>query len=277
MKISWYPGHMHKAKKELIKTLGSTAVVIEVLDARVPNASSNPLLAELAAGLPVIKVLNKCDLGDSKTNSAWINHFKKFPNTVCLSTELDKQQVLTSILAALKTLSPSDESAQLMKQQCLIAGIPNVGKSTLVNAMAGRKAAKTGNEPAVTQGQQRIKLDQHWTLIDSPGMLWPNLQDQRTALCLALTGAIRQTALDIEDIGWQSAELLFQLTPHTLMSRYKINQPPKTTKALMEAIAGHIGAIGKKGSLNWHKTAEALLNDFRSGKLGRLSLESPPE
>ena len=108
-------------------------------------------------------------------------------------------------------------------------------------------------------------------------MLWPNLEDQRAALCLALTGAIRQTALDIEDIGWQSAELLFQLTPEALMSRYNISEAPKDTEALMEAIAGQVGAIGKKGSLDWHKTAEALLNDFRSGKLGRLSLESPPE
>lgn len=277
MKISWYPGHMHKAKKELIKTLGSTAAVIEVLDARAPNASSNPLLIELASEHPTIKILNKCDLADPNTTEQWLEYFKSSPNTICLTAQLDKQQILNPILSALNTLCPADNSSQEIKQQCLIIGIPNVGKSTLINAIAGRKAAKTGNEPAVTQGQQRIKLDQHWTLIDSPGMLWPNLEDQHGALLLALTGAIRQTAIDIEEIGWLSAELLYQICPNSLRNRYKFDGEPESTEALMEFIASNIGAVGKRGALDWHKTAEALLNDFRSGKLGPISLESPPE
>ena len=151
-----------------------------------------------------------------------------------------------------------------------------MGKSTLLNALSGRKLAKTGNEPAVTQSQQRIKLDENWYLVDTPGMMWPNLEDQDAALRLALTGTIRQTALDIEDVGWSSAELLYQLQPQTLMHRYKINEPPQTTEHLMQAIAEFAGAVGKKGSVDWHKTAETLLNDFRSGKLGKISLENPP-
>lgn len=267
---------MNKAKKELIKTLSSTQAVIEVLDARAPAASTNPLLRELAADHPVIKILNKCDLADPKSNEAWLSHFQTVPNTLCLTAELDKQQILQPILSALDKLCPEENSDLHEKQQCLIVGIPNVGKSTLINAIAGRKATKTGNEPAITQGQQRIKLDQRWTLIDSPGMLWPNLEDQRAALCLALTGAIRQTALDIEDVGWASAALIYSLAPAAMKERYKLSASPGTNEELMEAIAIQIGAKGKRGALDWHKTAEALLNDYRSGKLGRLSLESAP-
>lgn len=268
---------MHKAKKELIKTLSSVHAVIEVVDARAPAASTNPLLQELAADKPTLKIMNKADLADDNTTQRWRDYFNSQEKQTCLVATLDKQTINTTIVAALERLSPATDSDISLNQLCLIIGIPNAGKSTLINAIAGRKAAKTGNEPAVTKGQQRIKLDQRWILIDSPGMMWPNLENHRQALCLALTGAIRQTALDIEEIGWLSAELLLELEPGALLSRYGIAAIPDSTENLMESIAAHIGARNKGGGIDWHKTSEALLNDYRSGKLGRISLEAPPE
>ncbi|MCG8415587.1 MAG: ribosome biogenesis GTPase YlqF [Pseudomonadales bacterium] len=267
---------MHKAKKELIKTLSSVQAVVEVVDARAPAASTNPLLQELAADKPKLKIMNKADLADRQLTHCWKEYFNSQSKQSCLVTELDKQNISQQIVDALERLSPNANGHIDVSQTCLIVGIPNVGKSTLINAIAGRKAAKTGNEPAVTKGQQRIKLDQHWTLIDSPGMMWPRLEDQRAALCLALTGAIRQTALDIEEIGWLSAELLMEIDANAVLDRYQITEAPESTEQLMEAIGVHVGARNKGGSLNWHKTAEALLNDYRSGKLGRISLEAPP-
>ncbi len=267
---------MHKAKKELVKTLSSVQAVIEVVDARAPAASTNPLLQELALEKPKLKIMNKADLADSQLTQRWLDYFNSQSKQSCLITELDKQNIGKLIVDSLERLSPNSAEDINVSQTCLIVGIPNVGKSTLINAIAGRKAAKTGNEPAVTKGQQRIKLDKRWTLIDSPGMMWPNLEEQRAALCLALTGAIRQTALDIEEIGWLSAELLMEIDAEALLNRYRIAEAPESTEQLMEAIGLHVGARNKGGSLDWHKTAEALLNDYRSGKLGRISLEAPP-
>lgn len=276
MKISWYPGHMHKARKELNRALQSSHGVIEILDARAPLASSNPLLAEMTEGLPTLKILNKADLADPDVTESWQHYFHTQAKTQCLSVSLDKQKLRDQVVGVLNQLIPPDSSQAVRRRQVLVVGIPNVGKSTLINALAGRKVAKTGNEPAVTRGQQQIKLGDDWILLDTPGMLWPNLEDQKAALCLAVLGSIRQTALDVEDVGWGAAELLHTINPDVLLSRYSISEAPENTEALMTGIARKVGAMGKSGSINWHSAAEALLNDYRSGKLGLVSLESPP-
>jgi ribosome biogenesis GTPase A len=276
MKISWYPGHMHKAHKELKRTLPSTDAVIEILDARAPQASANPMLEEMTAKLPVLKILNKADLADSRITDNWLHYLNNQDSRVCILASADKQHLQPGVIKALQQLAANTPGNGVEKQKVLVIGVPNVGKSTVINALAGRKVTKTGNEPAVTRGQQQVKLGQDWMLLDTPGMLWPNLEDQRAALCLALIGSIRQTALDIEDVGWSAAELLYEIDPTALLQRYTIEEAPENTEALMTAIANKVGAIGKAGSINWHSAAESLLNDYRSGKLAAISLETPP-
>lgn len=158
----------------------------------------------------------------------------------------------------------------------MIVGIPNVGKSTLLNQIAQRKLAKTGNEPAITKAQQRFKLGEGWYLIDTPGLLWPKLEDQNAAARLACTGTIRNTAIPTEDVGWLAAEMLLESHREALVARYTLNPGVTTPDSLLEYIASTRGGIGPGGRVNWHKAAELLLNDFRSGKLGRFSLETPP-
>lgn len=276
MAISWYPGHMHKTGKELRKLMTSTDAVIEVLDARMPSASTNPMLAEIALGKPALRLLNKSDLADPSATTIWYQHLNALPHSRCLVLNLDKQDVLETVLQMLDLLTAAVQPVVGVRKQCVIFGIPNVGKSTVMNALAGRKLAQTGNEPAVTKGQQRIRLNENWTLIDTPGMLWPKLVDQDAALRLAMTGSIRQTAIDIEEIGWLAAEYLLSAFPDALKQRYALAELPCNAEELLTAIARQTGGINKRGATDWAKVAQTLLNDFRSGKLGNHTLELPP-
>ena len=276
MTISWYPGHMHKAGKELRKLVSTTDAVVEVLDARIPAASSNPILKEIFKGKPTLKLINKCDLAEAESTTAWQAYFNKSEDTQSLALSQDKQSLSKSVLDALRILTNDVRSASTQRKQCVIFGIPNVGKSTILNALAGRKLAKTGNEPAVTKGQQRIKLNEAWTLIDTPGMLWPKLEDQEAALWLAMIGSIRHSAFDVEEIGWMTAECLRRVAPDPLKTRYKLEALPAQTQQLLAAIAYATGSLTKGGGIDGNKVAQALLNDFRSGKMGPLTLESAP-
>ncbi len=276
MPISWFPGHMHKTGKELRKIMNATHALIEVRDARIPMASANPLLDELAEERPVLIILNKVDLADPDHTREWETFFNAQPRRACISSGPDKQSIKQLVLGKLNKLLPEQDSAQSNRKQCLIFGVPNVGKSTVLNAMVGRKLARTGNEPAVTRALQRIRLDENWHLVDSPGMMQPRLDDQQAALLLALTGTIRQTAIDLEEIGWLGAEFLLAHQPEALRNRYQLKETPGSAEELLEIIARSVGGLSKKGSVNWTRAAESLLNDFRSGKLGPLSLEQAP-
>lgn len=281
MTINWYPGHMHKASKELRKVLPGTRLILEVLDARIPRSSSNPRLAELGPDIPRLKILNKADLADPVQNAAWQQAFDRGSGNRCLLSSLQqpisREQVIAVANNVATTGRGGDErtAPAAGSGQILIMGIPNVGKSTLINVLAGRKLAKTGNEPAVTRGQQRIKLDQSWFLVDTPGLLWPRLDDQNGAYKLALTGTIRNTAIDVADIGWFAAELLLARHRDALVARYQLPDACGDAESCLTHIARTRGALGRGGAPDWHKTAELLLNDFRSGKLGRISLETP--
>lgn len=276
MTISWYPGHMHKASKELAKIMRKTDAVIEVLDARIPESSCNPLLATLREDRPCIRILNKADLADDKVTAAWAAHFSKLDNSACLINGKGAQINRADIVRVAKKLIKNIDEATLIQGQIVIDGIPNVGKSSLLNQLTERKIANTGNEPAITKGQQRVKLQEGWYLIDTPGMLWPKLADQESAYRLAITGTIRNTAIEVADIAWFLAELLLRDYPQRLMERYKLANSITEPEDFFEALAKQRGSIGRGGRVDLNKTAEILLNEFRSGKLGTYSLETPP-
>ncbi|PCJ28453.1 MAG: ribosome biogenesis GTPase YlqF [SAR86 cluster bacterium] len=277
MAISWYPGHMHKASKELVKIMRETQAVIEVLDARIPESSCNPLLASIREQLPYIRILNKADLADPDITHAWQKHFDKEANCACLINGRDKPLSKASLVQAAKRLIKKTDGSKFSKVQLVIEGIPNVGKSSLLNQLMDRKVARTGNEPAVTRGQQRVKLDDSWYLIDTPGMLWPKLADQDSAYRLAVTGTIRSTAVQSDDVAWFLAELLLEKYPSRLADRYRLNNTNIKTEELFDLIAKLRGSLRRGGGADINKTAEILLNDFRSGKLGKFSLETPPQ
>lgn len=276
MAISWYPGHMHKASKELVKIMLKTDAVIEVLDARIPESSCNPLLATIRGERPCIRILNKADLADSETTAAWAAYFSKLDNSACLVNGRDAQISRADIVNIAKKLIKKTDETLLIQGQIVIDGIPNVGKSTLLNQLTERKVARTGNEPAVTKGQQRVKLLEGWYLIDTPGMLWPKLEDQESAYRLAVTGTIRNTAIEAADIAWFLAELLMLEYPERLASRYDYVASDRGAEHFFDELAKLRGSIGRGGKADLNKTAEILLNDFRSGKLGKFSLEKPP-
>ncbi len=276
MVISWYPGHMHKASKELLKIMRQTDAVIEVLDARIPDSSSNPLLASIREERPCIRILNKADLAESELTQAWADHFSKLADSACLINGQDTQISKDDIVTVAKKLITHTDSSALIQSQLVIEGIPNVGKSSLLNQLADRKLARTGNEPAVTKAQQRVKLQDGWYLIDTPGMLWPKLEDQESAYRLAATGTIRNTAVEAVDIAWFLAELLLSDYPERIATRYNLGTTAISTEEFLTQIAKLRGSLARGGKADMNKTAEILLNDFRSGKLGKFSLETPP-
>lgn len=274
MSISWFPGHMHKARKELAKLVKKASLIIEVLDARVPNASRNPLLAEISATLPRIYILSKADLVATHACKDWQTKLQQESNTLCLTNSIDYPVSKSELISKSKKLL-AESLSNKNSIEIIVGGIPNVGKSTFINHLLGRKVANTGNEPAITKGQQRIKLDSDVYLIDTPGMLWPKLEDQTAAYKLAALGTIRNTAIDTEDVAWFAAEYLLANHPDSLQQRYEIEDANQTGEQLLELIAAHTGGISKGGRIDYHKAAETLLNDLRSGKLGNLCLESP--
>jgi ribosome biogenesis GTPase A len=280
MAISWYPGHMRKANKELAKLVKASDLIVELLDARTPNASRNPLLASVGKNLPRIIILNKSDLADPDTTAKWHSYFdaqiESEDRAICFSNNMHAPISAGKIASTARKLlakkTKPHDSVQL-----IIVGIPNVGKSTFINTLSGRKIAKTGNEPAITKGQQRIKLDDNLYLVDTPGLLWPKLEDQVAAYKLATLGTIRNTAIDMEDIAWFAAEYMLTNQRAVLEERYSFDSAVQSAEQLLNFIGTTTGAKGKGGRVILHKVAETLLNDLRSGKLGAFSMESPPE
>ncbi len=271
--IQWFPGHMHKASKEFSKILPQADLVIEVLDARLPGSSTNPMLERLRRGKPCIKLLNKSDLADPERLAQWVVALKREAGveTLACSTADDHIMQLPQLCRALVPARPN-RSAMIY---AMIAGIPNVGKSTLINRLAARKVAKTGNEAALTRMQQRIEISAELTLIDTPGMLWPNIENEASGYRLAATGAIRDTAIDLQAVASFVAEFMLDDYPQRIAERYHIESLPATDLELLETIARKRGCIVSGGRIDFEKVARLLIGELRSGALGGICLETP--
>ncbi len=274
MSINWYPGHMHKAQKEIKKRLPDVDMFIEVLDARIPFSSENPMLAEIRGDKPCIKILNKTDLAEDDKTKDWQRYLELKKNTKTLALNLNQPNKSEQIFSLCRKLVPN-KGTIITPITCLITGIPNVGKSTLINALAGRTIAKTGNEPAVTQTQQRIDLGNNIILFDTPGLLWPKVENEDSGYRLAVTGAIKDTAIEYDDIAYYAAEYFLKGHLNALMERYSLDEPPRDETALLEAIGKKRGALVSGGRINLNKTSAIFIHDYRSGALGPITLETP--
>ncbi len=274
MAIQWYPGHMHKAQKEVREIFSQIDVFIEVLDARIPFSSQNPMIEEIRGDKPTIKILNKTDLADPEKTQAWQDYFEqqKSVKTLAFNSQIgDKRE---QIISMIKKLVP--EKVDSVKTiHALIIGIPNVGKSTLINNITGRTIAKTGNEPAVTKNQQRIKLEEGITLIDTPGMLWPNIENENSGYRLAITGGIKETAFELPDIASYACEYLLETYPALLKERFNLKELPLTDIELLEAIGRQRGCLRSGGMVDLDKVSRILIVEYRDNVLGNITLETP--
>ncbi len=307
--LGWFPGHMNKAQRQIQQALPKIDVVVEVLDARLPYSSANPMLAQLTRHKPVLKLLSRADLADPIATQQWCDHFNAQPNMRALAITTTNARELKPIAKLCRELAGhirADRDVRVM-----VMGIPNVGKSTLINGLAGRKLAKVGNEPAVTKRQQIIKLENGISLTDTPGVLWPKIEDQASAYRLAASGAIRDTALDYPDVAKVTVAELARRYPDALKARYKLTELPifdmeKTVKqeaeqpeievddnglsyidllartgfdgdALLDTIARKRGGLKAGGVVDIHRGAEVLLHELRQGVLGRITLELPQD
>lgn len=274
MAINWFPGHMHKARKEIKKVMPQMDLIIEVVDARIPFSSENPLVPSLRGDTPLIKVLNKRDLADPAITDQWLQWLERERGVRAITLTHNERKEALGILKLAEELTPGHDR-QKSALRVMILGIPNVGKSTLINTLAGRSAAKTGNEPAVTRAQQAIKLPDNILLYDTPGFLWPKLSPEQCGYRLAISGAIRSAVLDFEDVAMFEADYLVKSYPELVMARYGLEQQPADGLALMDAIAAKRKFFRRGGVPDLHKVSEILLNEFRAGTIGRISLETP--
>ena len=274
MAINWFPGHMHKARKEIKKVMPQMDLIIEVVDARIPFSSENPLVPSLRGDTPLIKVLNKRDLADPAITDQWLQWLEQERGVRAITLTHNERKEALGILKLAEELTPGHDR-QKSALRVMILGIPNVGKSTLINTLAGRPAAKTGNEPAVTRAQQAIKLPDNILLYDTPGFLWPKLSPEQCGYRLAISGAIRSAVLDCEDVAMFEADYLVKSYLELVMARYGLEQQPADGLALMDAIAAKRKFFRRGGVPDLHKVSEILLNEFRAGTIGRISLETP--
>jgi len=276
MKIEWYPGHMAKARRQIIEVMATIDVVIEVIDARLPASSSNPLLAKLRGVKPCIKILNKNDLADPEVTRAWVRHFEQESNVRALPLEAKQRSEVAHIPTLCRGMV-SRPGKPWKSLRVMVMGIPNVGKSTLINTLAGKRMARIGDKPAITTCPQQIDLRNGIFLSDTPGLLWPVMSDQRGAYRLATSGAIGDSAIDYADVALFAAAFMMRRYPELLCARYDLQALPESPTAALEEIGRRRGCLVGGGEINMQRAGEAFLRDLRGGRLGRVSLEEPGE
>jgi len=274
MKIQWFPGHMHKASKEIMQKLPDMDLLIEVLDARLPGSSENPMLAKIRGDKPCIKIFNKSDLADPEFTEKWQEHYEQDKGIKTLCVTRDEPEKIKQISSLCRKMVPISENRD-KEIQAMIVGIPNVGKSTIINILTGRTIAKTGNEAAVTRQQQRIKINDNVVLFDTPGLLWGNINNEHSGYRLAISGAIKDTAFDSDDAAFYLAEVLIRDYPKLLVDRYQLTETPQTELELIESIGRLRGCLRAGGQIEIDKACKILINEFRLGTLGRITLENP--
>ncbi|WP_110929398.1 ribosome biogenesis GTPase YlqF [Bacillus massiliglaciei] len=280
MTIQWFPGHMAKARREVTEKLKLIDIIFELVDARIPASSRNPMIDEIIQHKPRIILLNKADMADPIKTKQWLEYYKN-QGVKAVAINSQAGNGLNQITAAAKELLK--EKFDRMKAKgikprairAMIVGIPNVGKSTLINRLAKKNIAKTGNTPGVTKAQQWIKVGKEMELLDTPGILWPKFEDQEVGLKLALTGAIKDTILNLHEVSLYGLRFLEKEYSDRLKSRYSLTEIPEETVELFDAVGKFRGCLASRGMVDYDKTAELVVREIRSEKMGPLTFEMP--
>lgn len=280
MNINWYPGHMAKAKKLINENLKLVDMVIELLDARIPASSTNPDFQNMFQNKTRVVVLNKSDFADPEKTKLWMEYYENQGVKTLTINSLDKQDIRQMKKAVFEL---ADQKRKEIKQRrginktirAMVVGIPNVGKSTLINQFSGTTKAKTGDRPGVTKGKQWVKVTTYFELLDTPGLLWPRLDDERTGLHLAYTGSIKEEIIDLEGICYRFLEEMAQLYPQILLERYRLETLDKKGYELLEDIAKNRGWLQSGGIPDLNRASKQVLDEYQSGALGRTTLELP--
>ena len=272
--INWYPGHMKKTRELIAENLKMVDIVIEVIDARIPVSSRNPIIDELVKSKRRLIILNKSDLSDPKANEAWAETFKKQGNLV-LTMNCMTGIGVGQLYKLLSRLQDEKNEGQLRKKslRMIIVGVPNVGKSSLINRMTGKKSAKTGDRPGVTKGKQWLGLENGMQLLDTPGILWPKFEDPQVGLNLAFCGSIKDEILDTASLALELIKVLQRDYPQLLRERYKLDELDEDALVNMEAIAAKRGFILSGKRVDYERCARTVLDEFRGGKIGNITLE----
>ncbi len=277
MAIQWFPGHMHLTKKAIGERIKNIDVVLELLDARLPGSSANPMLAELTAGKPTLKVLNKQDLADPTRTTQWLAHYNSQPGTRAIGLDASVSAPAKALAQACFELAPN-RGGMVKPMRVLICGVPNVGKSTLINTLTGKRATKTGDEAGVTKLEQRISLADDFYLYDTPGVLWPRIIVAKSGYNLAASGAIGRNAFNEEEVALELLAYLKTHYPALLEARFQLEAvATMSDEELLEAIGRKRGALQGGKRVNLQKAAEIVIHDFRAAVMGRITLESPEE
>ena len=280
MNIQWYPGHMTKTRRQIEADLKQVDAVCEIVDARIPTSSRNPDIDSICAGKPRIIVLNRMDLADPAATKRWAAHFRSKGYAV-IATDCKSRKGIADFVPAARTACAEKlerDTARGMNRplRVMVVGIPNVGKSTLINQISGRKGAKAENRPGVTRGKQWVTVDSGLLLLDTPGILWPKFEDPEVGMMLAYTGAVKEGVIDIEELACRLMELLNKFYPQTLLERYKVEAPVGTAGwELLEMAGRKRGFLMSGNEVNLERMAKVLLDEYRSGKLGKFTLEEP--
>lgn len=282
MTIQWYPGHMTKTRRQIEADLKQVDAVCEIVDARIPISSRNPDIDQICQNKARIVVLNRSDLADPESTNRWLNWFRQ-KGFAAIATDCKSRKGINNFQPAVRSVLQEKiqrDAAKGMNRplRVMIVGIPNVGKSTLINQISGRKGAKAENRPGVTRGKQWVTVENGLLLLDTPGILWPRFEDPQVGMKLAYTGAVKENIIDIEELACHLMEVLWKHYPDTVRLRYKIDEPEDLPGyQLLEAAGRKRGFLVSGGEVNTERMAKVLLDEYRSGKLGRITFEEPEE